>query len=78
MIPVQMLDLGSKDTEKDAQIELKYVKFQNVSNIQLFVKDNQEGSDVTRIDQLQLFGTALCSTNMSDFKRVSGHKGEVH
>lgn len=78
MKPVQVLELSPKDAEKDAIVELKFVKFQNVSNLQLFIKDNQDGSEVTRIDKLQFFGSALSSTNMSDFKRVTGKKGEAH
>lgn len=78
MQPVQMLILTPQDVEKDSLVELKYVKFQNVSNLQLFIKDNLDGSEVTRVDQLQFFGSALSSTNMSDFKRVSGKKGEAH
>ncbi|OQR74954.1 thioredoxin protein 1-like [Tropilaelaps mercedesae] len=76
--PVQVLNLTPKDAMKDAVVRLKYVKFQNVSSLQLFVKDNQDGSEVTRIDQLQFFGSVLSVTNMNDFKRVSGKKGEAH
>ena len=39
--------------------------------IQIFVKDNQTGTDITRIDQLALHGVPISATNMGDFKRVS-------
>ena len=37
----------------------------------MFVKDNQDGSDKTRIDYLGFIGTPVNATNMADFKRVS-------
>jgi len=58
-------------------IPLKYVKFQNVQNIQFFFKDNQQGGEVTQIDHLAVIGTPLQTTNMSEFKRVAGKKGET-
>jgi len=67
-------------TEKQLQgdiIPLKFVKFQNVTNIQFFFKDNQSGGEVTQIDYLSVIGTPIDTTNMKDFKRVSGKKGET-
>merc|ERR1740128_944411 len=58
-------------------IPLKFVKFQNVKNVQFFFKDNQEGGDVTVIDYLSVIGTPIDTTNMNDFKRVAGKKGET-
>jgi len=57
-------------------IPLKYVKYQNVQNVQFFVKDNQSGDEVTQIDHLAIIGTPILTTNMGDFKRVAGKKGE--
>jgi len=37
---------------------------------QMFVKDNQDGSEKTRIDYLGFIGTPVNATNMADFKRV--------
>ena len=52
------------------EILLKYVKFQDVQNIQFFVKDNQTGDEVTRIDNLEIFGTPKQTTNMKDLKKA--------
>lgn len=59
-------------------VPLKFVKFQNVQNIQLFIKDNQSGGDVTQIDHLAFYGSPISTTNMGEFKRVAGKKGESH
>ena len=54
------------------------MKFQNVQNLQIFIKDNQSGDEVTQIDYLGIIGTPIGTTNMNDFKRVAGKKGEGH
>lgn len=59
-------------------IPLKFVKFQSVQNIQLFIKDNQSGGEVTQIDHLAFYGSPISTTNMGEFKRVAGKKGESH
>jgi len=57
---------------------LKFVKFQNVHNIQVFVIDNDSGSDKTIIKELKIYGSPVSSTtNMQDFKRVAGKVGEA-
>jgi len=58
--------------------KLKYVKFQNVQNMTIFIQDNQSGDDVTVLNYLQIIGSPMNATNMSDFKRVAGKKGESH
>lgn len=59
-------------------VPLRFVKFQNVQDIQVFIKDNQTGADSTQIEHLAFYGSPICTTNMTDFKRVAGKKGESH
>ena len=64
---------------------LKFFKFQDVQNIQFFVKDNQvcikqvltiwrfvhfqTGEEVTEIEFLELFGHTVQTTNMKELKK---------
>ncbi|XP_029032748.1 thioredoxin-like protein 1 [Osmia bicornis bicornis] len=75
---VQDLTLSAKDIEEGNPIPLRYVKFQNVQNLQIFVKDNQSGSETTRIDHLAIIGSPISTTNMGEFKKVVNREGESH
>uniref|UniRef100_A0A8R1HNG8 Thioredoxin-like protein 1 n=1 Tax=Caenorhabditis japonica TaxID=281687 RepID=A0A8R1HNG8_CAEJA len=77
--PTQLIEFDKSATEGQGQIvQTKYVKFQNVQNIQFFIEDNIGGGDVTELVQLAVFGTPLSSVNMSEFKRVAGKAGDAH
>lgn len=76
-IAVQDLELSEKDLEGNL-INLRFVKFQNVQNIQMFVKDNQSGDEKTIIEYLTFIGSPIIHTKMDDFKRISGKAGESH
>jgi len=70
MTSVQDLVLSAKQLDGEETIPLKYVKFQNVQNIQLFLSDNQGGEDVTQVDYLVLEGYPQQTTNMKDLKKA--------
>uniref|UniRef100_A0AC34Q057 Thioredoxin-like protein 1 n=1 Tax=Panagrolaimus sp. JU765 TaxID=591449 RepID=A0AC34Q057_9BILA len=71
--PIQTLDFDEAEI-----INLRFVKFQNVKNIQLFVENNKGGGEQTVIDEIKLYGQPVeQSTNMSEFTRVAGKPGEV-
>ncbi|XP_008470376.1 thioredoxin-like protein 1 [Diaphorina citri] len=74
---VQQIELTEKDLD-GTPINLRYVKFQNVQNLQIFVLDNQTEAETTVITHLALIGSPILTTKMSDFKRVAGEKGEAH
>ena len=54
------------------RIDLKLVKFTNVEHLNMFVPGNQGDTDTTAIAGLRLWGAPVCTTNIKDFKRVSG------
>uniref|UniRef100_A0A1I7TKK1 Thioredoxin n=1 Tax=Caenorhabditis tropicalis TaxID=1561998 RepID=A0A1I7TKK1_9PELO len=77
--PTQLLEFDDSATNGEGQIlPLKYVKFQNVQNIQFFIENNTGGGDVTELVKLSVFGTPLSSMNMNEFKRVAGKAGDAH
>lgn len=78
MAAVQELSLTEDDMKDGGIINLRYVKFQNVLSVTMFVKDNQGGEETTQIDRLTFVGNPGTTTNMEDFKRVAGKKGESH
>lgn len=50
-------------------VQLRFVKFQKVTSITIFVSDNQGGEDVTRIDKLDIYGSPETTTaSMSNLR----------
>jgi len=58
-----------------APIQLRLAKFQNVSSLTIFVKDNQENREKTQINRLYLWGQPLQGTEMKNFKKVENAWG---
>ncbi|XP_071932193.1 PITH domain-containing protein At3g04780 isoform X2 [Coffea arabica] len=52
----------SEDNLKGKPVILKYVKFQNVRSLTVFVEDNQSGSDITKVEKIVLCGTTVETT----------------
>jgi hypothetical protein len=46
--------------------------------VAVFVEDNQGGDDVSALTYFEFIGTPRDTTNMAEFKRVAGEKGEAH
>lgn len=77
-LAIQEIECTPKDFEGDSLIALRFVKFQNIQNIMLFVDNNLTGNDRTIIEQLKFIGAPVITTKMDDFKRIGGKKGESH
>ncbi|XP_067037332.1 thioredoxin-like protein 1 [Acropora muricata] len=75
---VQTLELTPDDIKDDIIIPLKFVKFQNILNLTLFFQNNQGGEETTVVNYIGFIGSPLDTTNMEDFKRVAGKKGDRH
>mmetsp|Transcript_16459 Transcript_16459/g.23409 ORF Transcript_16459/g.23409 Transcript_16459/m.23409 type:complete len:188 (-) Transcript_16459:347-910(-) len=70
--PTQIINLTAADLKEDAKpISLKFVKFQRVRSITLFVEDSM-GGDVSALGGLKFFGRPVATTNMADFKKQEG------
>lgn len=77
IIAVQDICLSQKQLD-GSPIALKFVKFQNVQNLQVFFKDNQERTDVTKIHFFGIIGAPIGTTDIDGLKRASGKKGAIH
>lgn len=75
---VQDLTLTKDQILNGKPVALKFVKFQNVQNILIFVQNNQENTETTIIEQLKIIGSPISTTNMNDFKRIAGKSNERH
>lgn len=67
--PTQVLDLPADKVEVGDPIELRFVNFQNVTTIQLFVESNF-GAQVTKIQSIEFLGVTAESTDMKAFKPI--------
>lgn len=67
--PTQTLDLTAADLAENADpLELKYVLFQRVKSVTLFVEENA-GGDVSALGGIKFMGRTVATTNMKDFKK---------
>jgi PITH domain len=52
----------------------RYVKFQAVNHLAIFIEDNQGDEEVTRVGKIQLLGAAGQTMNVAEIKKVEeGH-----
>ncbi|EER03661.1 hypothetical protein Pmar_PMAR022958 [Perkinsus marinus ATCC 50983] len=68
--PVQVIQLDDPSQSAEA-FQLRIAKFQNVKSLQIFVEDNF-GSDMTRINHIEVFGALGENTDMSSKLDKSG------
>jgi len=67
--PTTTLELTAEDLKEGADaILLKFVLFQRVKSITLYIEDNA-GGDVSALGALQFFGRTVGTTDMSEFKK---------
>ncbi|XP_054823878.1 PITH domain-containing protein At3g04780 isoform X1 [Prosopis cineraria] len=63
----------SPDNLLGKPVILKYVKFQNVRSLTIFIEDNQQGSEITKIQKIVLYGTTVETTDMKGLKKIEDH-----
>ncbi|EOY11104.1 PITH domain-containing protein [Theobroma cacao] len=63
----------SPDNLKGKPTVLKYVKFQNVRSLTIFIEDNQSGSEITKVQKIALHGSTVETTDMKGLKKIEEH-----
>ena len=58
--------------DKNVVIPVKFVKFQNVSDLVVFVNENFGNDDVSELKCLDIFGCAAEDSNIKNWKPVKG------
>jgi len=66
----QELELDFLKHCQSEPIMLKFVKFQNVSSVTVFVDTNQDDEESTKLEHISFIGTTVETTNMNDLKKV--------
>lgn len=67
--PTQVLTLTAEDLRESSEgIATKFVKFQRVNSLTLFIEENN-GGEVTALGMVRLIGRTVATTNMNDFKK---------
>jgi len=69
----QVIDLTEEQVKEGKPIPLRFVRFQSVTILHVFVQSNFGGEDVTRIDALDILGSAASGGGARD---LSGLKTE--
>lgn len=70
-VPIESVELTEEQAVGGQPIPVRFVKFQNIKSLQIFVSENN-GGDVTKVSRLELFGTLAQKMNMAEFKPVKG------
>lgn len=68
----QILDLTAEESTSDAKSELKFVKFQKVNTLQIFIAENQGDAEFTKLKSLQFFGSTGEKSVLSDWQPKKG------
>ncbi|XP_057735198.1 PITH domain-containing protein At3g04780 [Arachis stenosperma] len=61
------------DNLKGKPVLVKYVKFQNVRSLTIFIEDNQTGSEITKVQKIMLYGSTVETTDMKGLKKIEDH-----
>jgi len=65
----QVLKLTPANLSLGASIPLKFLKFQNVHSLTVFISSNQTDSEITCLNELELFGFPIAGTNMNELRK---------
>ena len=76
--PTQEITLTEKDWNADgtANIPLRFVKFQNITSLVVFIKDGDGEGEKTRLDRVLLIGEAGEKREMGKLEKIGDEPGE--
>ena len=60
-----------EDKATDALLTLRFVKFQTVNSVTIFIDDNQGGGDVTTIGRIEFFGEGRDAMDVGKIQDVA-------
>lgn len=75
----QTFELSAKDWDVEtgtAKLELRYVKFQNVTSLVLFVVDGDGEGEHTRVDRIRIIGESGEKREMGKLEKIGDEPGE--
>jgi len=72
MAATQIIELSEKDwnAEGTANVSLRYVKFQNITSLVMFIVDGDGDSEKVRLDRLRLIGEAGEKREMGKLEKI--------
>ena len=71
--PTETIVVGREEVGGEREVKVKFVKYQNVTGLTILVEDNQDDSDVTVIQRLELIGATIAGMNVNELKKVDEH-----
>ncbi|KAG8705073.1 hypothetical protein FRC08_001870 [Ceratobasidium sp. 394] len=63
-------ELSPEDIANARRVPLRYVRFQSVTSLHIFVASNQGGEDETRINAIDVFGQPVETTKMAGLRQT--------
>jgi len=75
----QKIELSPSDWDAEtgtAKVELRFVKFQNVTSLVMFVVDGEGDGEKTRVDRLRLIGESGEKREMGKLEKIGDEQGE--
>lgn len=78
MQATQEIEIGADDWNANgtANISLRFVRFQNITSLVLFVVDGDGDSEKVRIDRLRLIGESGEKREMGKLEKIGDEQGE--
>jgi len=67
--PTQVLEFNEKQIKDGVSLPVKFVKFQNVDSITIFIESNQKDSAVTYLNSVLIAGMPVIGLNMNNIKK---------